>query len=37
MTNIHELIDIGTIGASALLLRDAKFFTDRLTHHRSSR
>jgi hypothetical protein len=30
MTNIHELIDVGTIGASTLLLRDAKFFTRSL-------
>ncbi|WP_167768639.1 hypothetical protein [Haloarcula amylovorans] len=30
MTNIHERIDIGTIQVSALLLRDAKFFTRSL-------
>ena len=30
MTNIHELIDIGTIRASGLLLRDAKFFARSL-------
>ncbi|NHN49241.1 hypothetical protein G9464_16820 [Halostella sp. JP-L12] len=30
MTNVHELIDVGTIQVSALLLRDAKFFTRAL-------
>jgi hypothetical protein len=30
MTNIHKLIDVGTIQVSALLLRDAKFFTRSL-------
>ncbi|MDG5777416.1 hypothetical protein VB773_21720 [Haloarculaceae archaeon H-GB2-1] len=30
MTNIHKLIDVGTIQVSALLLRDAKFFARSL-------
>ncbi|WP_436926068.1 hypothetical protein [Halosimplex amylolyticum] len=30
MANIHELVDVGTIQVSALLLRDAKFFARSL-------
>ena len=30
MTNVHELVDVGTIRVSALLLRDAKFFARSL-------